>query len=94
MVWLLNPKLLAPLLVFALAGCSKPVDTKMDAAIQAINIQLEAPGVLEGEYKSMMCSSVRLAMSGLTMEQARIQDSTLSKFNAFADKCGIKKYKQ
>ena len=85
---------LASLLALGIIGCSKPVDKKMDAAIKGINIQLEAPGVLEGNYKEMMCSSVRMAMSGLAMEQARIQDSTLSKFNAFADKCGIKKYKQ
>lgn len=75
------------------SGCSKPIDADWDAKIRGILVMVDEEGVLEDENtKSMVCGGIRIAMGGLTMERARIKDTTKAKLNSYADKCGLERY--
>jgi hypothetical protein len=80
--------------LFVMTGCSKPVDSDLDAKIRGILVLAEEPGIFDHESsRSMICGSIRIAIAGLTSENSRISDSTNSKLNSYAKKCGISGYK-
>jgi len=80
-------------LYIILCSCSTGIDKEADRNIRALLIQIKEPGLMDSEVgKGMMCSALRLAISGLTFEGKRISDKTLNELNEYTDKCGLDRY--
>jgi hypothetical protein len=81
------------LTLLTLCSCAPSIDKEADRNIRAFLIQAKEPGLMDSEIgKEMMCSGLRIAISGLTFEGKRIGDKTLNELNEYTDKCGIDRY--